>query len=368
MRKKNDRSLFSNAEKNRLCFGCPSCVDFQTCGGLSVKAPLMDCLDLCECAIEERHRCDRICPKSPANFVSRYREVGGWELDVPEGRTLPNVDLPEMIPIVKDRACRTSEFAAHGAAVPLQRIFSMRSGNLSAANRTSLDTRFQLATGNPLVITGVGYDDGLERYWEQGRAADLARQIAGLNVALMTSPNFSLFTDVPRHENLYNMKRIVICWEELIKQGVPTALHLNGRTDHDWVRWTNFVIAHHEISSVAFEFTSGSAGRRARWYVRKLRAFAAKVERKLTLVIRGGTAHLGELAGVFDRVVVLSMKPYVATMRRQRLEWRANEPLRWHSDPTPEGTALDALFSYNVSVAARMVEYKIHRGVGTAAT
>src|SRR5207249_4165551 len=51
----------------------------------------------------------------------------------------------------------------------------------------------------------------------------------------------SMFLDVPRWDNLHNMKRIALCWSELVSRGLPTSLHLNARTDRDWERWIEFI-------------------------------------------------------------------------------------------------------------------------------
>jgi hypothetical protein len=54
-----------------------------------------------------------------------------------------------------------------------------------------------------------------------------------LEIALVTTPNFSLFTNVPRPDNLHAIKRIGLSWAELVAGGVPAALHINARTDYD---------------------------------------------------------------------------------------------------------------------------------------
>ena len=52
-----------------------------------------------------------------------------------------------------------------------------------------------------------------------------------LGVEMVNSPNFSLFTNVTRHDNLHNMKRIALTSAEFMAGGMPCALHVNVRTD-----------------------------------------------------------------------------------------------------------------------------------------
>src|SRR5262249_54158581 len=133
-------------------------------------------------------------------------------------------------------------------------------------------------------------------------------------------PNFSLFSDKPREDNLYNMKRIAICWHELATRRIPAALHLNARTDRDWCRWREFLAAHPEISAVAFEFSTGAAARaRAQWHLRQLQAVADEAKRPLTLVVRGGRALLHELRGHFGQVALIATDPLMRARKRRVL-------------------------------------------------
>src|SRR5262249_9775047 len=148
---------------------------------------------------------------------------------------------------------------------------SMRTGKALFTDRASIARKFGFTSTAHLVITGVSVEQPLERYWERARATDFLQCLAAVHPDLVTTPNFSLFSDVPRYDNLYNMKRIAICWQELASLGIPTALHINARTDHDWERWVQFLRAHPEIHAIAFEFRTGAASpKRARWYVGRL--------------------------------------------------------------------------------------------------
>ena len=64
--------------------GCVVCPHLADCGGLCVKAPIFDCLDMC-CKSPET--CTRVCRNQPlARFVDQLREIDGFDLkNVPHG-------------------------------------------------------------------------------------------------------------------------------------------------------------------------------------------------------------------------------------------------------------------------------------------
>ena len=80
-----------------------------------------------------------------------------------------------------------------------------------------------------------------------------------------------MLTDVPRTDNLYAMKRILLAWTEMASAGIATALHVNGRTEHDYLRWSDLIAKRPEIEILAFEFATGCGrGERIDWHVNQL--------------------------------------------------------------------------------------------------
>jgi hypothetical protein len=51
-----------------------------------------------------------------------------------------------------------------------------------------------------------------------------------LGVTLVTTPNFSLFIDQPRWDDLHSQKAVMIAHEEFLSEGLPAALHVDART------------------------------------------------------------------------------------------------------------------------------------------
>ena len=178
-----------------------------------------------------------------------------------------------------------------------------------------------------------------------------------LNVQLVTTPNFSVVADVPRWDNLYAMKKIAWLWFEMASAGVPTALHLNGRTERDWDRWATFVFEHEEIDCVSFEFgTGGRSTDRIQWYGNRLEEFAEAVERPLTAIVRGGRPILAQLFQAFHRLVFVDTNAFSKTIKRQKLTYSIEAGLRTAPHPTEPMAPIDDLLVANVCAMKRCIE------------
>jgi len=353
-RRKNN-SEFWHRRNLPMCLGCFPCPHLRTCGGITIERSVNDCFDFCEC--KSRSNCAFVCPLNPKNFVARFREVGGFELnDLARSPTMAWPSLPLLVPILPNGYSRSTRLNAPAVAVPLNKLFGAKTGKPAHSDREELAQHFSFLADAKLVVSGVGYDQHLENYWSAARGADFPQHLAQLNPALVTTPNFSLFSDVPRTDDQYNMKRIAICWQELAALGLPTALHVNARTDYDWRRWAQFLKAHPEVGGVAFEFrTGGAPPRRGAWYRDRLIELSQIVGRKLGLVLRGGLLFLRDLARCFC-ITFLSHSPVIRALRRRKLVWKPGTKDAWQRTPVPNGSALDRLVVHNIHVYGAMVQ------------
>src|SRR3546814_7913507 len=111
-----------------------------------------------------------------------------------------------------------------------------------------------------LVVSGEAREKKIERYWAAKDSPAMLQQLAALDIALITPPNYSVLTDVPRTDNLHAMKRILMATVEMRQAGLPSALHANARTERDFERWGELIAERPEIQYLAFEFATG-AGR-----------------------------------------------------------------------------------------------------------
>ena len=170
----------------------------------------------------------------------------------------------------------------------------------------------------------------------------------------MTTPNFSLFTDRPRWDDIHSMKRIAITHEEFLREGLAAALHVDARTERDWERWTNYILQRSEVTHVAFEFATG-AGQigRMNWHAEQLGKLAEGVGRPLHLVVRkiGGNV-LPRLVSAFAQTTVLDTTSFMKTVRRQRAIKTESGGIKWESSPTVPNAPVDELLTHNWSVVS----------------
>jgi hypothetical protein len=231
-------------------------------------------------------------------------------------------------------------------------MFDRRTGAPRFSDHAALCAAFAIKAGTTIVLSGTDRDPPLERWWGLGAAKrqTIIRALKVAGVGLVTTPNYSLFLDRPRWDDLHAIKRIAIVHEEFLCEGLPAALHVNGRTETDFRRWTDYVAARPEITHLAYEFTTGTgwAGRReqhAAWLV----GLATSVDRPLHLVMRGGTEMLAALTAAFASTSLLEISIFMKTVMRQLAYRKRNATLGWRASPTAAGAPLDDLFAGNLA-------------------
>jgi hypothetical protein len=342
-----DASLWDD-DANPRQLGCSVCPDLGLCGGLRIKAHAFDCSALCACA--HGGMCSGLCRRDARTFVARVREISGFDLgNVARCRPLALPQLSEYVPIVYHGTSREGGLDAGMVALPLAALFNRRGGAARYCTRGELLAAFRLAANTRLMVTGVADDKQIEAWWGFRHRPRLIEHLRALGVELVTSPNYSLFTNVSRYDNFHNMKRIGIVTAEFMAAGMPCALHVNGRNDRDYERWSDHVAERDEISMLAFEFTTGTAStRRSVYHQRQLVRIAQRAGRPLHLVVRGGVRHLPELMRAFASVSVVDGEPFVKTTYRQKGFLEVGASVGWQQAPTSKGESLDALLRHNI--------------------
>lgn len=333
--------------------GCRGCPDFGMCGGLHTDADIFSCNDFCSCA--DRTLCDMVCRNKPDEFFERHLEIGGFDLaPTPRVAACPPPKLPFVIPLVGHKYSRQEVLNEPAVAVPLYELFHLRTGQPLVHTRAELAARFRIPRTAVVVASGVDRDTKLEAWWAFADRGLVLSTLRELEIALVTVPNFSLFLNVPRPDNLHSMKRIALAWAELMAGGVPAALHLNARTDQDYARWTDFVRERPEVEVVAFEFGTGAgAPNRIDWHVDRLCGVADAAGRPLTLVVRGGGQVLQRLKRHFAQVVLIETDAFSRTLKRRRAEFIESGRLRWRRISTPKGAPIDDLLAHNIATKRR---------------
>lgn len=196
-------------------------------------------------------------------------------------------------------------------------------------------------------------DPPLERWWSLGEARrrSVIRALIASGVALATAPNYSLILNRPRWDDLHAIKRIGLVHYEFLDEGLPAALHINGRTDADFFRWTDYLIKRPEITHVAYEFRTMSGRQEA--HVEWLIGVAGSVGRPLHLIMRGGTEYLLLLSAASTNITFLDTTVFMKTVNRQRAYRTEDGGVDWKRHLTKEGAPLDKLLSGNASIRAQ---------------
>ncbi len=341
--------LRDDAEFQAISLGCGGCPDLGICGGLHTNASVFNCNDFCSCA--NPALCDMVCRNKPDEFFERHLEIGGFDLNsLPRVEAVPTPALPPIIPHIGHKYSRQALLHEPVVSIPLYELFHMGTGQPLVRTRAELGARFRIPDSTLVVASGVDRDIKLEAWWAFPDRSLVLSTLHDLGIALVTVPNFSLFLNVPRPDNLHSMKRIALGWVELMKAGIPSALHLNGRTDHDYERWIRFVCERTEVAVVAFEFGTGAgAPNRIDWHADRLCRIADSVGRPLTLIVRGGTKVLQRLKRHFSQVILIETDAFARTLKRRQAELTETGHLRWPRIETPQGAPIDDLLAHNIA-------------------
>jgi hypothetical protein len=335
--------------------GCQKCFFHDVCGGLQVEAAIFDCMTYCRCT--DKTTCDNVCPRNAGHQVARMHEVKGLEFgNVSAAAPVVVPDLPLIVPMIFHSYSRSRPPFTKTVALSLYEMFDKKTGSIRFANRRALLDHFKLADDAVIILSGTQEDFLIERWWGLANRERVTRDLIDLGVSMVTTPNYSLFGDVPRLDNLFNMKRIALVWSEIQREGMPCAIHLNARTDKDFRRWIEFLRDHPEITHIAFEFGTGAgAPNRIAWHIDHLNNLARAVPRPLHLVVRGGGGELRALRAAFAGITLIDTSPFVKTQKRQRLVLTGNG-LKSDSAPSPKGAPLDDLLDENIAVSRAAVE------------
>jgi hypothetical protein len=337
---------WDDAGINPASLGCSRCADLKLCGGLFVRADALDCTTYCCGQVQD---CDMVCQRN-ATFVDRVWEVGGFDLaNVARAAVIDFPTLPHSVPLIYSRGARRGGFFPKAAGASFYQLFERRSHGLRFVSKAALCDFLGVDTRADIILSGTAEDPPLERWWSLGeKRREALASIAALGIRAVTSPNYSLFSDVPRWDNFHSMKRIAICWQEIVQAGIPTALHVNARAPNDWQRWTEFVQDRPEVTAIAYEFATGAAGPiRMTYHVDELRHLADRVGRPLTLIVRGAIAALDELRKSFAAVVHLESTSYMKTANRKIGRNVGGSVVRWSDAPGKPNVCVDHLMEHN---------------------
>lgn len=354
----------------RVASGCADCLHLADCGGIEPVLNLFntDCVQANCCNLVEAGgstdgpECDNVCPNNP-RFLDQLRQVGGnlW-CHTPTAVRQSAVDLPRYVPLAYRRYQRKLTVGWPVVALDTYQVVRVQDGKMGtvAGCPASLRREFGLSSDAAVILRGVADDRPLERYWAYRRRDGVPQQLARLGVTLAVGPNFSHFLDVPRHDNLFNRKRQLLCLAEFAEAGLNPAPHLNAAQPGDWRFWGRFLSENPSITVVAVEFETGNRSRRqGACVVAELTALQQRVGRPLHPVVIGGTQFLEGIATDFLAATFIDSTPFMKTVYRHSLgPGRDNGRFRWRKSPTGPGEPLDALLLHNIRCYSAWLDWR----------
>jgi hypothetical protein len=342
---RRDARYWDDQRRNTPSLGCSRCSELPLCGGLYTSSSAFDCLSYC-CGTPDT--CTTVCPRNN-KFVARVREVSGFELyQIAPTRTRQFPGLPSSIPLIYAKGKRVKPFGPQFAAVSLHQLVDRKLAQSKFRSREELWGYFGLDPSTAIIASGTAKDPVLERWWEiqTSKRIEILKQLSALGIAAITAPNFSVFSDVPRWDNFHDMKRIAICWREILEAGMPAALHVNARATRDWERWADFVKSHTEVDAIAYEFATGAVARFS-YHVDELCHLADRVGRPLKLVVRGALPALAQLRKSYAVVSMIDSTTYMRSANRKFAVVRENGVIVWKDAPDRPAVDMDSLTEHN---------------------
>lgn len=344
----------------RVAADCAICLNLADCGGIEPELNLFntDCVQANCCnppglgGETVAPDCDNVCPNNP-KYLELLREVGG-DLRFDGQPAVPQtaVDLPRYAPLVYRRYARKLSVRWPVVALDTYQVVRVDGGTMGtvADSPSSLRQEFGLPSDAAVILRGVADDRPLERYWSYRRRDGVPQRLARLGVSLAVGPNFSHFLDVPRHDNLFNRKRQLLCLAELAEAGLNPAPHLNAAQPGDWRYWARFLGENPSVKVVAVEFETGNRSRpQGQRVVSELVALQQRVGRQLHPLVIGGTQFLESIAHDFRAASFVDSTPFMKTVYRRSFAGPGmTGTCRWRRTPTAPGEPLDSLLTHNL--------------------
>ncbi len=358
---RRQRRRWDEGDTLPMALGCLGCPDLGTCGGIRKKQDAYWCLDDC-CGKPET--CDGMCPNNPLGFRDRMREINGLELDnLPRAEPCAAPALPSYIPYIYHGNRRAVPLDIEAAALPLRRFYRP-DGRPRFTSRAEVEATFGIAPHTQLVLIGSGRDAAIEAWWKLSeKRGPLLAALRALGVVLITGPNYSMFTDEVRYNDMHAMKRIGTTWQEIVGAGIPGAYHLNARSPPDYRRLETFIAARPEVTDVAFEFKTGAAWRtRLGFHLEELTQLAGRVGRPLHFVMIGGINAIPVLAPAFNRLTYIDTSAFMNSVYRQRLYLNNEGKMKKIAELTLTGQPIDDLLVENLATMRARVESLLNGG------
>ena len=209
-------------------------------------------------------------------------EARGVQLDDVIARDIIVPTLPDFIPNVPRGNARLYEhFLPECVTVNLGKIVSME--KLSVAK--SLTELLGLPSSTKVIIQCYGKDRLIENIWPVRH--EVFRKLAQLQPYAITSVNYSVWDSQPHGEQLLNIKRGLLTFEDFQELGLPTIPHIywsSKQTIQAWAKWL-----HHNTAVNVVAINLQTLRKTSEWNkaMKDLRYFKSILPRDIHFLITG---------------------------------------------------------------------------------
>jgi hypothetical protein len=340
---------------------CASCPLIKPCGGHQLE--IIRAIGCASFANEDRPSDpDDMNPRDEARYWQLWDDVDGLlDFSISKIEPVQSLEVPVYVPLLQHKYSRTAILSAPVVALHLYQLFRKgRDGRYLSrfSDGTQLRAYYRLRPDAKIILSGVAIDRRLELFWARHRKDDVPAQLACLDVACVTVPNFSFFTDATRYQILRNRKRMALVTERLSEAGVKVAPHFNAITDRDWEFYAEMLQDHPATTVVTLEFQTGLAtiddGRGALGRVADLQQ---KLGRLIHPILVGGAKHYLDAQALFSRFTILDSRPYMEAQARRTLIGDPVQGYRWTKTGTGDGLAIDAILEANLAAYPEKLKF-----------
>lgn len=280
--------------KNKCGRDCKKCsMDKKICLGCS-----MCDVGFCKCGSENKKRCMVICPKKFGSFAL-VKNIENKE------KLLDNndIELPGYIPIMPDRTRTTFDFSKVNNTIAIHGEFLLTSAGdeVSPIYRMRGFKRTLNIYGVNGIVEFYVKDRALEGFWSNRYF--IYEQLKNMNFLGIITPNFSLYEDAPRIEHLYNIQRVKIMYNEMIRAGLPAILDVVWATVEDLEYWIK-EINQSNIKVIAFSFmnvdTRLKASNAWRHYLLGYKFLISRISPNIKIIVAGisSTKRIEEIEAI----------------------------------------------------------------------
>jgi len=232
-------------------------------------------------------------------------------------------DLPDHLPVLVQAyadAVDVPWVALHGG-----RVFGAAGRGITPKHRLPLGDAYRLGTHTKIALELYVEDRVLEGLWSSRRA--IIRELPALGFDLILAPNFSVWRDHSRFEQLVQQRRAFAFYHELVEAGLPAVPDVGWSLfEPDGRLWAEWINGQPDLRAVSI-FCGGRkihAERRAlRETVEDIALFHRAVRPEVTFILGG--VHAPERlvmlrrAAPGRRLVVCNGMAYGCAQRRRVL-------------------------------------------------